>query len=128
MRWGARPRRGGLGWGPAIGGGAVDFAAPGFDTLAHAVAEDALDDGGEEVEDVADLEEEQEGLPGGGVEEVGAVDAGEGLELRDLAGAELVHEGEARHAGARRWRLSMVPSRRGWRADLQEDWWAWWAW
>ncbi len=77
----------------------MDLAAPGFDALAHARAEDVLDDGGDEVEDVADLEEEQEGLPGGGVEEVGAVDAGEGLELRDLAGAELVHEGEARHAG-----------------------------
>ena len=59
-----------------------------------------------------DLKEEQEGLPGPGVEEVGAVDGGEGLELRDLAGAELVHERETRHAGARRWRLSMVPSRR----------------
>ena len=34
-----------------------------------------------------------------GVEEVGTVDRGEGPKLGDLMGAELVHEGEARHAG-----------------------------
>ena len=77
----------------------VDFAAPGFDARTDAIAEDALDDGGEEVEDVADFEEKQEGLPGPGVEEVGTVDRGEGPKLGDLMGAELVHEGEARHAG-----------------------------
>jgi hypothetical protein len=36
------------------------------------------------------LEQEQEGRPGGGVEEAGAVDPGEGLELRDLTGVEIV--------------------------------------
>lgn len=86
--------------GRRLGVARVDLAAPDFDAGAYALAEDAVDHGGEEVEDVADLEEEQEGLPGPGVEEVAAVDPGEGLELRELAGAELVHEGEARHAGA----------------------------
>lgn len=75
----------------------------------------------EEVEDVADLEEEQEGLPGGGVEEVGTVDAGEGRELRDLVGAELVHEGKRGMWVVRRWKVSMVPSWRVLCAVLQED-------